>query len=51
MQGDNLQELLEENKNDISANNEFNICLSQETERMRHFDEEYKKQMVHNNLQ
>ena len=51
VRGDNLQELLEENKNDISANNEFNICLSQETKRMRHFDEEYKKQMVHNDLQ
>ena len=51
MRGDNLQQLLEENKNDRPLDNEFNICLSQETERIRRLDEEYKKQMVQDDLQ
>ena len=49
--GDDLKRLLEENKNDRPIDDEFNLCLSQETETIRRLDEEYKKQMVQEDLQ
>ena len=51
VRGDDLKQLLEENKNDRPIDDEFNLCLSQETETIRRLDEEYKKQMVQEDLQ
>ena len=51
VRGDDLKRLLEENKNDRPIDDEFNLCLSQETETIRRLDEEYKKQMVQEDLQ